>query len=175
MRYEDSLDWNALVAYAQSLNSRARSVRAAGTLTPALLRGRILESAGRCEWCGSSLLHREFEIDHVINLARGGSNTIGNIAVACPDCNRRKSANHPARFAQEIIARTGQITPLIQRVLDYYEADAVPRQRSLFELTETSASRSKHSDNEDAQHDADRDADRDALSDSASDVPPYRW
>jgi 5-methylcytosine-specific restriction endonuclease McrA len=34
-------------------------------------------------------------------LARGGSNWISNIALACPTCNKRKGAKHPIDWAQQ--------------------------------------------------------------------------
>jgi hypothetical protein len=131
MRYSDFLDPNELEAYAQAINSRSKQA----SISAESLRHRILESAGKCDWCAVSLIEQSFEIDHIIALSSGGSNSPENLALACPDCNRSKAAKHPARFAQETFARTGIMTPLLQRVLAYYEAEARV-QKSLFDTAE---------------------------------------
>lgn len=47
-----------------------------------------------CHWCG-----REFEsvndstLDHVIPLAKGGSNGQDNVVLACPECNANRADN----------------------------------------------------------------------------------
>jgi len=132
MKYTDFLDNNDLKTLVQSMNSRAKLTKLSGRLTIAQLRDRIYASGGKCEWCTVSLINEAFEVDHIIPLNRGGGNTSDNIAVACPDCNRRKSAKHPARFAQETYARTGILTDLLKRVLDYYKVEAAT-QKSLFD------------------------------------------
>ena len=121
MIYQDWLDEGALERYAAALNARAG--RARGRITADLLRDRILESGGRCEWCGTSLVNAEFELDHVLSLRQGGANTAANLVVACPDCNRRKGRKHPARFAAEIYRETGRSTELLIRLFQRYGLD----------------------------------------------------
>jgi hypothetical protein len=132
MIYNDFLNDDELGTYVQAINSRAKQSMQPGRVTVVSLRDRILESAGKCDWCAISILQQSFEIDHLIALSTGGANAADNLAVACPNCNRSKSAKHPARFAQETYARTGIMTPLIQRVLAYYEIEANV-QKSLFD------------------------------------------
>jgi hypothetical protein len=129
--YQDILDSSALEQYALALNSRAGQARAKGRLTVDELRDRVLASAGRCEWCGLSLVNSEFELDHVLSLKQGGANRAANLVVACPDCNRRKGLKHPARFAAEIHLETGRKTELLRRVSQRYGIEPV-RQMSLF-------------------------------------------
>ena len=50
----------------------------------------------RCAYCGKRLKH--FHRDHFIPKALGGPTDIGNIVSACPSCNLRKNAKHPAVF-----------------------------------------------------------------------------
>jgi hypothetical protein len=45
---------------------------------------------GRCVNCGSQL---RLEYDHIIPIAKGGSNTARNIQLLCENCNRSKGAN----------------------------------------------------------------------------------
>ena len=138
MNYQDELDLAALQQYAKHLNARARSARAHGRLSADLLRSRILESGGACEWCGVSLVGSPLELDHVISLGQRGSNTPANLAVACPDCNRRKGQKHPARFAMEIFNETRRRTELISRVLAHYHIEA-SQQMPLFPAQNSSA------------------------------------
>lgn len=44
---------------------------------------------GACAYCG--VVPEKLHIDHVVPLARGGSNDIGNLLPACPDCNLSKN------------------------------------------------------------------------------------
>lgn len=156
MIYSDFLDDAALKRYAQAMNSRAKSAGLAQYITAETLRDCIYRSGGQCGWCTASLIGRAFELDHIISLSNGGSNTAENLAVSCPDCNRRKAAKHPATFAQETITKSGVITPLIQRVLDHYGIEATI-QRGLFDDPSSTASSPE------------------LHEDDADDPPPYVW
>ena len=50
----------------------------------------LLRGKGRCMKCGS---RENLEIDHVVPLARGGSNRLENLQLLCRDCNRRKGVD----------------------------------------------------------------------------------
>lgn len=154
MIYEDLLDESALESYAAALNSRAGTAR--GRLTANLLRDRILESGGRCEWCAVNLVNAEFELDHVLSLRQDGSNSAANLVVACPDCNRRKGRKHPARFAAELYRETGRRTELLTRLFQRYGLDPA-QQLPLF--TEASPEAASAID----------------AGVEVSKVPPYTW
>lgn len=154
MIYQDLLDECALERYAAALNSRAG--RARGRLSAAELRDRILESGGRCEWCGTSLVNAEFELDHVLSLRHGGANTAANLVVACPDCNRRKGRKHPARFAAEIYRETGCRSEMLTRLFQRFGLDPA-RQMPLFAEASRAASPAIDAGVE------------------ISEMPPYNW
>lgn len=48
----------------------------------------------RCWWCGKPI-EGEYHIDHIIPLARGGSNAPENICLAHPKCNQSKGTKTP--------------------------------------------------------------------------------
>lgn len=127
MIYQDILDSQALQSYAADLNARARDCSAKDKLDAAGLRDRILSSRGSCEWCGGSLVQGPFELDHIVSLNQGGRNSTANLAVACPDCNRRKGQKHPARFAAEIFSATGRRTTLVDKILRHFALE--PREQ----------------------------------------------
>ena len=78
----------------------------------AKLRARVAATKAACHICGLpidyTLPHTEpksFVIDHVIPLAKGGSDDITNIRAAHRDCNSTKRARHYA----PIIRRSGAL------------------------------------------------------------------
>lgn len=46
----------------------------------------------RCFYCGCRIKGREYHIEHVIPLSRGGTHTLGNLVIACESCNLQKGA-----------------------------------------------------------------------------------
>ena len=46
--------------------------------------------AGDCAGCGEHFQARHFEVDHIIAMARGGTDHIGNLQLLCGSCNRIK-------------------------------------------------------------------------------------
>lgn len=55
----------------------------------------------RCAYCTVSI-RAAFHIDHIIAIARGGSNDRKNIQLLCAKCNRSKHARDPINFARSI-------------------------------------------------------------------------
>lgn len=67
-------------------------------------RGVLQRDGYRCIYCGRQagesqkgqpLAKNDFTVDHIIPRSRGGRNTWGNTACACPVCNHRKGDRTP--------------------------------------------------------------------------------
>jgi 5-methylcytosine-specific restriction endonuclease McrA len=92
---------------------------------------KLINRAGmRCEWCGTRVTEDDVEIDHIFPFRIKSSNALDNLAISCPDCNRRKAEKHPAKFAQEQV-NAGVQTQLIERILKEYDIPP-SQQRGLF-------------------------------------------
>lgn len=80
---------------------RARIRGAGGKHTAQDLTDILNAQAGRCAYCRSDV-RMAYEVDHIVALAKGGTNDRKNIQILCPPCNRRKRTKDPARFAREM-------------------------------------------------------------------------
>ena len=60
------------------------------------------ESEGHCKLCGKFVNYDEFTIDHIIPLAKGGTNEINNLQCACEICNKIKTDVLPNEFIDKI-------------------------------------------------------------------------
>lgn len=81
-------------------NRRARMLKATGSYTQIQIDDLIERQNWICATapCGASLRKRK-ELDHIVAIARGGSNEITNLQWLCPRCNRKKNAKSPAEWA----------------------------------------------------------------------------
>ncbi|BAQ63984.1 HNH endonuclease [Geminocystis sp. NIES-3709] len=52
----------------------------------------------QCQSCGKKLEETTLSIDHIIPLAKGGSNDMSNLQTLCLNCNQHKKANLDLRF-----------------------------------------------------------------------------
>jgi 5-methylcytosine-specific restriction protein A len=52
----------------------------------------------QCQSCGKIYLETNLNIDHIIPLARGGSNDISNLQTLCQTCNQKKKHHFDPRF-----------------------------------------------------------------------------
>lgn len=57
-----------------------------------------LRERGHCNYCGiivasPTIPNQEFDVDHMVPVAQGGTNDPTNLALSCPSCNKKKRAN----------------------------------------------------------------------------------
>lgn len=52
----------------------------------------------RCQGCGRCQTEMPLEVDHIIPLAKGGSNDLSNLQTLCRGCNGSKGAKFDHRF-----------------------------------------------------------------------------
>lgn len=79
---------------------RARIKGAGGDHTTDDLAAILKAQKGCCAYCRAKLSGKK-HVDHIIPLARGGSNGRANLQYLCRPCNQSKSAKDPIAFAQE--------------------------------------------------------------------------
>jgi 5-methylcytosine-specific restriction endonuclease McrA len=79
-------------------NRKARIRGSVGRHTVADERRQYERQRGRCYWCGVSVPWSAKHVDHVIPVARGGSNGPENLVIACASCNLSKGAKLPHEF-----------------------------------------------------------------------------
>lgn len=79
---------------------RARILGAPGTYTKTQINNLLESQNWLCATpqCRVSLREAK-ELDHIIAIARGGSNDITNLNWLCPSCNRKKNAKSPEEWA----------------------------------------------------------------------------
>lgn len=67
--------------------------------------GRRLTILGRdrheCVYCTAPLSEETFVLDHVLPVAKGGTNRKHNLVTACESCNGRRSEREPGEFLRE--------------------------------------------------------------------------
>jgi 5-methylcytosine-specific restriction endonuclease McrA len=82
------------VAKAAVARRRAREAAAQGQHTKEDVQRQYQAQKGKCYWCGKDVSN-VYHLDHVIPLAKGGSNGPENLVIACPSCNLSKRDKLP--------------------------------------------------------------------------------
>lgn len=77
-----------------------RRRRAVGKLSKGIEAKLFALQRGKCACCGLSL-GKNYHVDHVMPLARGGTNTDDNVQLLRQSCNAQKHAKHPVDYMQE--------------------------------------------------------------------------
>ena len=84
-----------------------------GTLQGYNVRNYLLEKHRRkCFYCGKTV--SDFEIEHMLPKARGGSNRIDNLTLSCHDCNEKKGTLTAEEFIQQTLPAKKATTKLKQ-------------------------------------------------------------
>ena len=86
---------------AQSRRRRARKVGAEGYHTADDVLSICEKQGWKCASCKKSV-KKNRHIDHIVPLARGGTNWPGNLQILCPTCNTKKHAKDPIVWAQSL-------------------------------------------------------------------------
>lgn len=60
------------------------------------------KNKGRCAICGKFVSYDRFTIDHIIPLAKGGTNAMDNLQVACSVCNHIKQDILPEDLMEKL-------------------------------------------------------------------------
>jgi 5-methylcytosine-specific restriction endonuclease McrA len=79
---------------------RAATAKSKDNWTADDVREIFTSQRGKCAVCRERLT-KSFHRDHIVPLARGGSNDRLNLQLLCKSCNCRKSAKDPIKFMQE--------------------------------------------------------------------------
>lgn len=74
---------------ANSANRAARHNRGKGKLTSAEVKAKYNQQRGLCAYCLQSI-GKDYHLDHIHPISRGGVNLPINIVIACPQCNISK-------------------------------------------------------------------------------------
>jgi len=76
----------------------------------------LLDAYGhRCAYCGAPGV--ALSPDHVVPLARGGSNTLSNVVPACRECNSRKQARTPDEAGMIFAVHINLMERMVQQAL----------------------------------------------------------
>lgn len=88
---------NKEVQAVQKSRRRAREAGAPGSHTAQDVKEILRLQKSCCACCGRPV-HKSYHLDHIVALARGGSNDRTNLQILCKDCNLSKHAKDPLDF-----------------------------------------------------------------------------
>lgn len=89
---------DAYIARSKARNAQRRG--AGGTFNADDIAAIMKRQRSRCAYCQVKLTSKTKTIDHIVPVARGGTNAPSNLQITCMPCNRRKSARCPTEFAR---------------------------------------------------------------------------
>lgn len=80
-------------------NRRARQKKNGGSHTIEDIASILKLQRSKCAYC-RIMLGTKYHVDHIVALAKGGSNDRRNLQILCVACNKSKSARDPIEFMQ---------------------------------------------------------------------------
>jgi 5-methylcytosine-specific restriction endonuclease McrA len=83
-------------------NRKALKRNCEGSHSAADIEAQYARQSGRCFYCGKKV-DKNYHVDHVVPLAKGGSNGPDNLVIACPPCNLSKHDKHPMDFCGRLL------------------------------------------------------------------------
>ena len=89
---------------------------------PRKLRHEVFKRDGyRCRECGASKDETILEIDHIIPVARGGTNDIDNLQTLCRECNRMKHTDEWVGGQRDLKIAKNELSNLKEQLNKYEE------------------------------------------------------
>jgi len=70
-------------------------------MTPSKLKEWVAAQPKQCEYCGTDCAE-DYQVDHIVPIAKGGEHQTHNLAIACPSCNLSKGGKDPDQFLDEL-------------------------------------------------------------------------
>lgn len=92
--------------------------------------------AWQCLYCKVWVVIQDLELDHFVPLARGGANTLDNLACSCHKCNQRKGALTGEEYARVLEFARLNLSPAAEQYLLTTLQGAGQTQRLRFERKE---------------------------------------
>lgn len=80
------------------------------------IRALTLRDGARCHYCNIKLTFDSITVDHVVPKARGGSNAIVNLVLACEPCNHSRADMGYKKFAERMREAMLAPGPLVRPV-----------------------------------------------------------
>jgi len=75
---------------AKRVNRKARIRGAIGKIKDSDIIDKLNNQSNSCCYCGTEL-YKDFHVDHIIPISKGGYNISDNICCSCPECNLEKN------------------------------------------------------------------------------------